>query len=425
MARPATSLFVLASKSGSTIEPNSMAAEAARRLRDAGVTEPGSRFIAITDADTALHKRALDERFREVFINPADIGGRYSAMSLFGLVPSALMGIDMTALLAAERTMADACRAADPRRNPGLALGAVMAAAALAGRDKLTLSLPARLDPFGLWVDSSSPGTGKLAGHRAVAGEQTSSLGDDRRVIPPPRRSASVASTGPHKRAHVPSVSLDMPNLAALGAGFFRQSPPPPPDCADINPFDEPNVQQAKDATRVLLDTYSAERRLPVPEPDAAIDRVRMTLTDAARPLTEGPLTFLELLRQSDYFGLLVYLPPEDEELATVLRELRDKVAAKTGCASMLGYGPCYLHSTGQLHKGGPNTGVFIILTADASPDLPIPGEPYSFGVLELAQALGDFESLNRTGRRALHLHLPRRDPALIRSLGDRLMRAR
>ncbi len=436
MARPATSLFVLASKSGSTIEPNAMAAEAERRLREAGITEPGSRFVAITDEGTALHRRAIDQRFREVFVNPADIGGRYSALSFFGLVPAALMGIDMHALLASARAMADACRVDDPRRNPGLALGAVMAAAALAGRDKLTLSLPPRLEPFGLWVEQLvAESTGKQGkGIVPIAGEAGGGpLGDDRVIVkvalegsPLHNATQGLDTTREGGLRLTPRVTLEMPDRAALGGEFFRWEAATATAglLLDINPFDEPNVQQAKDATRVLLDAYSAQGRLPVPEADATFERVRMTLTDAARQAAEGPLTFLGLLRQPDYFGLLVYLPPDAEAFTQVLRELRHTVAIKTGCATMLGYGPRYLHSTGQLHKGGPNTGVFVIVTADVSPDLPIPGEPYSFGVLELAQALGDFESLNRTGRRALHLHLPQRDPDMLRRIGQRLVRA-
>ena len=411
MARPATSLFVLASKSGATIEPNSMAAEAERRVREAGVTDPGSRFVAITDENSPLHKRALAQRFREVFLNPADIGGRYSALSFFGLVPAALMGIDMDALLASARAMADECHLDDPRCNPGLALGAVIAAAALAGRDKLTLRLPPRLEPFGLWVEQLvAESTGKqgngivpIVGEGGSVDPEDGPLGDDRLV-----------------------VKVDLTDPTALGAEFFQWEVATATAglLLNINPFDEPNVQQAKDATRVLLDAYSAQGRLPVPEPDAAFERVRMTLTDAARRATGGPLAFLRLLRKSEYFGLLAYLPSDDAAFAAVLRELRHNVAATTGCATMLGYGPRYLHSTGQLHKGGPNTGVFIIVTADVSPDLPIPGKPYSFGVLELAQAIGDFESLNRAGRRALHLHLPQRDPDMLRRLGERLIRA-
>jgi glucose-6-phosphate isomerase len=422
MGRPATSLFVLASKSGSTIEPNVMAAEAERRVREAGVTQPGSRFVAITDDNTALHRRALDKGFREVFINPADIGGRYSALSFFGLVPAALMGIDMEALLASARAMAEACRVDDPRRNPGLALGAVMAAAALAGRDKLTLSLPARLESFGLWVEQLiAESTGKQGqGIVPIVGEpEDAPRGDDRLVV-----KIVLGGSDPLHGGLPPLVTLAVPDLTALGAEFFRWEVATATAglLLDINPFDEPNVQQAKDATRILLDIYTAQHRLPVPEPDAAVERVQMTLTDAARQAAESPLAFLQLLRPPDYFGALAYLPPDDEALARVLQELRHKVAARTGCATMLGYGPRYLHSTGQLHKGGPNTGVFIIVSADVSEDLPIPGEPYTFGVLELAQALGDFESLNRTGRRALHLHLPQRDPDMLRRIGERLI---
>ena len=430
MARPATSLFVLASKSGSTIEPNAMAAEAERRVREAGVTEPGSRFVAITDENTALHSRARDHGFREVFVNPADIGGRYSALSFFGMVPAALMGIDTHALLSSARAMADACRADDPRHNPGLALGALIAAAAISGRDKLTLSLPPRLEPFASWVEQLvAESTGKQ-GKGIVpitGGADEVARGDDRVIV----RLALGGEPYPpggvlrEHAAHVPTLSIEMPDLAALGAEFFRweKATASAGLLLDINPFDEPKVQQAKDATRALLDTYSARGRLPVPEPDAAFEGVRVTLTDAARQAVTEPLAFLRLLRQPDYFGLLVYLPPDAEAFAHVLRKLRHDVAMKTGCATTVGYGPRYLHSTGQLHKGGPNSGVFMIVTADAAPDLPVPGEPYSFGVLELAQATGDFESLNRTGRRAVHLHLPRRDPDLLRRMGERLMR--
>ena len=433
MARPAASLFVLASKSGSTIEPNVLAAEAERRLREAEVSDPGSHFIAITDENTALHARARDQRFREIFINPADIGGRYSALSFFGMVPAALMGIDVEALLASAQAMAQACRLADPRRNPGMALGATMAAAALAGRDKLTLLLPDRLEPFGLWVEQLvAESTGKqgrgivpITGERGQIEGGNVPLGGDRVVVrvalggePHPAPEAPRASAGP-----VPTVSLDMPDLAALGAEFFRWEVATATAglLLDVNPFDEPNVRQAKEATRALLDTYVSQGRLPVPEPDAVIEGVRLTLSDAARGTADDPLAFLRGLRPPDYVGLLVYLPPDDEAFSPVLRELQRAIAVKTGCATTLGYGPRYLHSTGQLHKGGPNTGAFIIVTADASPDLPIPGEPYSFGVLELAQAIGDFASLNSAGRRALHLHLPHRDPGMLRRIGARL----
>jgi len=304
-----------------------------------------------------------------------------------------------------------------------------MAAGALAGRDKLTLSLPARLESFGLWVEQLvAESTGKQGkGIVPITGEGgnvepgDAPRGDDRIVV-----SVVLEGSDPlHDTSEgAPRMTLNMPDLAALGAEFFRWEVATATAglLLEINPFDEPNVQQAKDATRVLLDIYTAQHRLPVPEPDAAFERVQMTLTDAARQVTEDPLGFLRLLRPPDYVAVLAYLPPDAEAFARVLQELRHKVVARTGCATMRGYGPRYLHSTGQLHKGGPNTGVFIIVTADGAEDLPIPGAPYSFGVLELAQALGDFGSLNRTGRRALHLHLPQRDPDTLRRIGERLI---
>ncbi len=428
MARAATSLFVLASKSGTTIEPNALAAEAERRLREAGVAEPGSRFVAITDEGTALHQRAVEQRFREVFVNPSDIGGRYSALSLFGMVPAALMGIPIDGLLASARGMADACRDADPRRNPGLVLGAMIAAATRSGRDKLTLVLPARLEPFALWVEQLvAESTGKQGtGVVPVFGETPEvRLGDDRFVVQLSLGGESTLSAGiGHDRpASTPTLAIQIPDPAALGAEFFRWELATATAgwLLDVNPFDEPNVRQAKDATRGLLDRYSTDGLLSVREPDAVVENVRLTLTDAARGMTQ-PLAFLHLLQPSDYFGLLAYLPPEAEAWAQALHELRDAISVSTGVATTLGYGPRYLHSTGQLHKGGPNTGVFILVTADVGADLQIPGAPYSFGVLEIAQATGDFESLNRADRRALHLHFPKRDPDSLRRISRAIL---
>jgi hypothetical protein len=168
-------------------------------------------------------------------------------------------------------------------------------------------------------------------------------------------------------------------------------------------------VQQAKDATTALLSTYVAEQRLPFPEPDASPGGVRLTLSAAARERlgSERPEHFLRVLAAGDYFGVLAYVPPEDGSWHYALARFRADVGARTGCATMLGYGPRYLHSTGQLHKGGPRTGVFVIVTVVHTDDLSIPGGPYSFGVLELAQGLGDFMSLDRADRRVLHIHLP------------------
>ena len=428
LANAGTSLFLLASKSGSTIEPNVMAAEAERRIRAAGIAEWGSRFVAITDEGTPAHQRAQAQRFREIFVNPSDIGGRYSALSFFGLVPAALMGIDIERMLQGAARMADACRVAEPQTNPGATLGAFMAAAAEAGRDKLTLLAPDRLESFGLWVEQLvAESTGKQGkGIVPIAGEPADvPLGSDRAVVAidlggeTPRGIERVLPSG------APLIRLSAPDALALGSEFFRWefATATAGWLLGINPFDEPNVQQAKDATRALLQVYSAQRQLPIPEPHAQAEGARLSLSHAAEDALSDAdaLRFLRAVKPGDYVGVLAYLPPDEPLFAATFAKARATIGRRTSCATMFGYGPRYLHSTGQLHKGGPGSGVFILVTAPAGEDLPIPGEPFSFGVLEMAQAIGDFQSLDRTGRRAILVRLPRRDAALLERLLNEL----
>jgi glucose-6-phosphate isomerase len=431
LSNAGTSLFVIASKSGTTIEPNVMAAEARRRVIDAGHTDFGSRFIAITDEGTALHRRAIDERFRDVFVNPSDIGGRYSALSLFGMVPAALMGVDLRTLVRLAREMETACRNDASATNPGLALGALMAAGALNGRDKLTLLLPERLHAFGLWVEQLvAESTGKQGkGIVPITGEPDSAqFGSDRVavVVTVPDAQVDAARFDRLRSAALPAATLSMTGVPALGAEFLRWELATATAglLLDINPFDEPNVQQAKDATRALLDGYVQQHRLPTPQPSASIGGARLTTSGAAEDRHAGAAAtaFLQQIGKDDYFCLLAYLPPDEEAWAGPLAELRAGVAARFGCATMFGYGPRYLHSTGQLHKGGANNGVFVVVTAQPSDDLAIPDQPFSFGVLELAQGLGDFQSLDRADRRALYVHLPGRDPGLLRDVVQALL---
>jgi len=417
MARSKDTLFVLASKSGSTIEPNVMADEAKRRVVAEGHADWAKRFIAITDQDTALHKRATSEGFLDVFVNPSDIGGRYSALSLFGMVPAALMGIDLDRLLAGARAMEQACRVERTSENPGLALGALMGAGALSGRDKLTLWVPPQLQSLGLWVEQLvAESTGKHGkGVVPISGEPTDvRLGNDRVVVSLSLGGQKVTGLDRLESEDVPHASLEMPDLEALGAEFLRWEVATATAglLLDINPFDEPNVQQAKDATRVLLDQYRQQHQLPFPESHGSSNGARLTLTEPAlQGLNGNPAdTFLKVVKAGDYVALLAYLPSGDPKWEKALQAFRHEIGARAGTATSLGYGPRYLHSTGQLHKGGASNGVFIIVTADAAEDLPIPGAPYSFGVLETAQALGDFQSLERTGRRALLVRLQQRD---------------
>jgi hypothetical protein len=228
------------------------------------------------------------------------------------------------------------------------------------------------------------------------------------------------------KAAHAPVAEIALPEPAALGAEFVRWEIATAIAGAllHINPFDEPNVQQAKDATRTLLDRFKSTGQLPIPPPDrTTAEGVALKLTAEARTALAGhsPEAILTLVRPGDYFSLLAYVGP-GEELAAELRALRIAVRDRTRAATMFGYGPRYLHSTGQLHKGGPNTGVFVLITAQPRDDAAIPGQPFTFGTLELAQALGDFSSLDATGRRALHVHLPAPDRAMVHRIAELLL---
>ena len=435
---PARTLYILSSKSGTTIEPNVLAVHFRRTLEEAGVRPPAGHFVAITDEGTDLARRARTEGFRDVFINPADIGGRYSALSFFGLVPAALMGLDIASLVGWGLAMLSDSESGDekPATSPSAALGLAIAGAALAGRDKVTLVLPAALEPFGLWVEQLiAESTGKDGtGVVPIAGEtlaEPSTYGSDRFFVRV-RLHGSYADTmrdadiGELKAADLPIAEIELAEPAALGAEFVRWEVATAVVGAllHINPFDEPNVQQAKDATRTLLDHYKSQGRLPIPSPDRTIaDGVTLTLSTAARGELGGQSAeaLLTLIRPGDYFALLAYVGP-DQELADELYAFRLGVRERTHAATLFGYGPRYLHSTGQLHKGGPNTGVFVLLSATPHGDLAIPGEVFSFGTLELAQALGDFASLDATGRRAVHVHLPAPDRHFIRKVADELL---
>jgi transaldolase/glucose-6-phosphate isomerase len=438
MTLPERTLYILASKSGTTIEPNSLAAHFRRALGEAGVSRWADHFVAITDEGTELARRARADGFRDVFLNPSDIGGRYSALSFFGLVPAALMGLNLTgilgwglALLSASEPGFGAATA-----NPAVALGLAIGAAARAGRDKLTLIVPAALEPFGLWVEQLiAESTGKNGtGVVPIAGEplgEPQVYGSDRLFVrlrlhgsyAEEMRDTDVRDL---KAARMPVVEIDMPEPSALGAEFARWEIATAIAGAllGINPFDEPNVQQAKDATKALLDRYKADGELPSLPPDRTLPgEVTLTLSRAARQELRGLAAdaFLTLLRKGDYFAQLAYLGP-DREVANELTAWRRTVRDRTLAATMFGYGPRYLHSTGQLHKGGPNTGVFVLISATPRQDLPIPGQTFSFGTLELAQALGDFASLDAAGRRALYVHLPSPDRMLVRRLADALL---
>ena len=434
---PARTLYILASKSGSTIEPNALSAYFQRRLLDAHVPRWADHFVAITDEGTSLAARARAEGFRDLFINPADIGGRYSAMSFFGMVPAAVMAINTPGLLGWALAMFSAADPATcaPLDNPAVGLGLTIGAAARAGRDKLTLIVPSALEPFGLWVEQLvAESTGKQGtGVVPIAGEplgEPEVYGTDRLFVRlRVRGSYDEEMRDTYVRdlqsAGAPVVELDLPEPSALSAEFVRWEIATAIAGAllGINPFDEPNVQQAKDATKALLDQFKSGGTLPARKNDRELPGgIALRLTSAARRDLDGQGAdaVLNLVGPGDYVALLAYLG-FDSGLAAELHAFRRLIRDRTRAATMLGYGPRYLHSTGQLHKGGPNSGVFILITATPGQDVRIPGEPFSFGTLEMAQALGDFSSLDAAGRRAVHVHLPSPNRALLRHLSEAL----
>jgi glucose-6-phosphate isomerase len=423
-------LFLLASKSGGTIEPNSMAAYFRARLEASGIARWADHVVAITDQGTALHRRAVEQGFRDVFVNPSDIGGRYSALSFFGLVPAALMGHDPAELVDWARAMLWLCGPDRPlATNSAALLGVAMAGGALAGRDKLTLFAQRRLEAIGLWIDQLvAESTGKDGrGVIPIAGEpldSTGHYGSDRLFVhlsphgPPDEATRNglrdLAAAG------MPFAQAELPEPAAIAAEFVRWelATAVAGVLLGVNPFDEPNVQQAKDATQQLLEAHRASGSLPRSGTACSISGQEAWLSDRALSGLGTPdaSRLLSLLTPGDYFAILAYLPPAADLLAP-MEWLRDQVRTSTRCATTFGYGPRYLHSTGQLHKGGPATGVFLVISAEPQADVPVPGESYSFGVLEQAQASGDFASLDASARRALHVHLPRPDGPLLREV--------
>ena len=403
-APPERSLYVIASKSGTTVEPNDHAAFLEDRAVAALGAGAGRRFAAITDPGTPLVARARTFGYREVFENPPDIGGRYSALSLFGLVPAALLGADLGTLLTRAKAMASACGPGTPEEhNPGTALGRFLAEQARAGRDKVTLLTPPALASFGLWVEQLlAESTGKDGkGLLPVVGEPltpVAAFGPDRAVVAV-GLGEHLVEAGALARAGHPVLELVLSDPLDVGAEFFRWefATAVAGHLLGVNPFDQPDVQAAKDATRRALADLRAGEAPPPAGVRVAGERDVPGVAAALRDLLAG-------VKPGEYVALLAYLQPggaRQAELARIAAVIRDATQA----ATTVGFGPRYLHSTGQLHKGGL-PGRFIQLTESPAADLEVPGRGYTFGQLLAAQAQGDREALQARGRRVLHLHV-------------------
>ncbi|MEK7348036.1 MAG: hypothetical protein AABZ94_04130 [Candidatus Eisenbacteria bacterium] len=439
--------FLVSSKSGSTVETRSHYRHFRASLEAASVSGAGKRFAAVTDSGSALDSLATKEGFRVIFRNPPDIGGRYSALSYFGMAPAALLGLDLDALSArAARARASAMER-DPARNPALRLGAFLAGAAKAGRDKLTILAPAALRPLGYWIEQLvAESTGKEGrGIVPIEGEPLGPAhhyGDDRVFVflalagkpdaDLDRLEADLARGG------TPCARIALPDTEEIAGEFFRWEAATAFAGAvlGIDPFDEPNVQESKDATQRLLEALARDGRFPEEPPRAEADGVaigaeesvwrRMTAGLPAHASLEFALQrFLSLAKPDDYVAVLAYLERTAESEAA-FASFRRAVRNATHLPVLQGYGPRYLHSIGQLYKGGPATGLFLVLTADSAGgvDAPIPGSDHSFAQLLRAQALGDLESLAAHEKPALRLHLGRGVAAGLAAVNHAVERA-
>jgi transaldolase/glucose-6-phosphate isomerase len=395
-APPERSIYVVSSKSGTTLEPNLFFDWFfALAEKDLGA-RAGERFVVITDPGTPLEKIANSRGVAAVVLSDPAIGGRYSALSPFGIVPAALAGVDVREMLRRGSAMAESCRAEAPQDNPGAALGAAMAALALEGRDKLTFSVGAPVERFGMWAEQLiAESTGKEGkGILPVDGEplgDPEAYGEDRffvRIAPGPEESGATWQLARLEQAGHPVAWFEIANSLDLGAEMFRWEFATAMAGAllGINPFDQPNVQEAKDRTNEILS--------------------RQGTVDEHSENDPGSLTALvDSLRPGDYFAITAYIPstPENEDRLTRIRlPVRDGKRV----ATTVGFGPRFLHSTGQFHKGGPDTGVFLQVTAAPATSVAIPGRPYGFEQVIAAQAAGDLAALRSRGRRTLALHL-------------------
>lgn len=414
---PARTLFAVSSKSGTTTEPLTFYAYFRSLVEAAlGVEAAGDNFIAVTDPGTPLAQRADTEHFRRAFLNNPDIGGRYSVLSYFGLVPAALTGVDLERLLAPAERMQRRCLAGGSASdNPGAWLGASIGTMVKHGRDKLTLVSTDSMAAFGLWVEQLlAESLGKEnTGVIPVAAEPLPSDGDDcygadRFFVQLRLHNDDNAETdGLVERLRNcghPVAVLELADEYDLGAEFYRweYATAVAGHVLDIHPFDQPDVQGAKDRTVSVLNRWEQERRLPDSRSDDA-SKLAGLLSNS---------------RAGDYLAIMAYLPDTDA-IREAMQGLRRRAMAEYHIATTMGYGPRFLHSTGQLHKGGPDSGIYLQLTQDHDKDIDIPGWDFSFGVLADAQALGDLQALEDRGRRTVSINLGSDPVDGIRRLAD------
>jgi transaldolase/glucose-6-phosphate isomerase len=436
-------LFLVSSKSGSTLEPNIFKAYFFDRAKQALGGDPAKHFVAITDPGSAVERLARGEGFRSVFHGLPSIGGRYSVLSNFGMVPAAAIGVDPKAFLDSTAEMVRSCAAsAPPAENPGVILGAIMGVCQRQGRDKVTVLASPGVADFGAWLEQLlAESTGKIGkGIVPVDAEAVgapSVYGNDRLFayakLASDKDEAQEAAVAALEAAGQPVVRIVVNDTMQLGQEFFRweMATAVAGSIIGIDPFDQPDVEASKIKTRELTAAYDQTGKLPPEAPFAAFDGVELF----ADPRNEGELkpqatslvaalkAHLGRAKAGDYVAMLAYIHRTPEHIAA-MQKMRLSVRDAKKLATCLGFGPRFLHSTGQAYKGGPNSGVFLQITCSDPADLPVPGAKYTFGIVKAAQARGDFDVLAERGRRALRVHLANGVEKGLPALADALQQA-
>ncbi|HZV87017.1 MAG TPA: bifunctional transaldolase/phosoglucose isomerase [Candidatus Binatus sp.] len=438
-----STLCIVSSKSGSTLEPNIYKQYFFDRVKaKVGEKEVGNRFIAITDPSSKMQRVAEKDKFRKIFMGVPSIGGRYSALSNFGMVPGAVMGIDILKLLKNTKTMIDACgEDTDAVTNPGVILGTILGIAANQGRDKMTIITSPGIFDLGAWLEQLlAESTGKSGkGIIPVDRERLANpdtYGDDRvfaylRLESDSDKEQSAAVDALAKAGH-PVIRIVLPDIYNLGQEFFRWeiATAVAGSLIGINAFNQPDVEASKVETRNLTSEYESTGKLPPESPFFTGDGAKLYADRTNAAALKGGATLADFLKKhlarigaGDYFGVLGYITmneAHEEALQTIRLAVRDNKKV----ATVLGFGPRFLHSTGQAYKGGPNTGVFLQITCDDAVDILVPGQKYTFGVVKAAQARGDFAVLAQRGRRALRVHLGKDVAAGLATLTDAVNQA-
>ena len=439
----ASTICIVSSKSGSTLEPNIYKQYFFERIKEkVGPKEVGNRFIAITDPGSKLQRVAEKDKFRRVFMGVPSIGGRYSALSNFGMAPAAVMGIDVSKFLKNTQKMVEACCAdTEPANNPGVFLGTILGIAAKQGRDKLTIVTSKGIFDLGAWLEqliaesTGKAGAGIIPVDRERLGKPDK-YGADRvfaylRLESDPDKEQAAAVDALSKAGN-PVVRIVLPDIYQLGQEFFRWeiATAVAGSLLGINAFNQPDVEASKTETRKLTSEYETTGKLPSESQFFTGDSLKLyaDLKNTVALKGGGTLTgflkkHLERIGEGDYFAVLGYLTM-NEANEEALQAIRLAVRDNKKVATVLGFGPRFLHSTGQAYKGGPNTGVFLQITCDDAVDILVPGQKYTFGVVKAAQARGDFAVLAERGRRALRVHLGRDVAAGLATLTDAVNQA-